>query len=370
MNRHRLAVGLLIVLLAVSLSAEAWARAGRSSSLGSRGSRTSNRPIERTITPPSRSATPGLSQQQPLYSPNAIRPPSSPATPGLSQQQPLYSPNAIRPPSSPATPGLSQQQPLYNSNAMQPGANAPLAGVGAASGGFFQRNPIMGGMLGGLLGVGIGSMLFGHSPAIAAATDASPMAGMLGSFLQLALVGGLIWLGVRLFKRRQQTAGLPLEHSAPEQFQPQTALPAQAGTSTAIAKEFDVNADDQATFSRIIDGVQKAWSDGDPVALRRLVTPEVAGWIAEDLARDQANGLRNVVEDVTLIKGDISESWRENGLDYATAIITFSARDYMIRLSDGAVAEGDPRHAVEATEAWTFVRGSSGDWVLSAIEQM
>ncbi|MGE4280729.1 MAG: Tim44 domain-containing protein [Magnetospirillum sp.] len=321
MNRHRILSGLLVVLLALSLSAEAWARAGKSGSLGSRGSRTFDRPIERSITP---APQPSLTQ-----------------------------------------PGASQ--PMYNPNAMRPAAPAAAAPAMAAQGGFFQRNPIMGGIMGGLIGAGIGSMLFGSNSAMAAASDAAPMASMFGTLLQIALIGGLIYMAMRLFRRNAQPVG---SQSHAHAHQHEMSQDSMGGSAQRVAKEFEVSEDDQAQFGRIIEGVQKAWSDGNPVALRQLVTPEVAGWIGEDLARDQANGLRNVVEDVSLLKGEISETWRENGMDYATAIITFSARDYMVRLTDNAVVEGDPRHPVEATEAWTFVRGTGGTWVLSAIEQM
>lgn len=322
MNRHPLLSGLLVVLLALSFSAEAWARAGKSGSLGSRGSRTFDRPIERSITP---APQPGLTQ------------------PGATNQ-PLYNPNAVRPATPAAAPAMAAQP------------------------GFFQRNPIMGGIMGGLIGAGIGSMLFGSNSAMAAASDAAPMASMFGTLLQIALIGGLAYMALRLFRRKAQAAGGPsMAPAYQREAMGSTAQPASAQRAT---KEFEVSDDDQAQFSRIIEGVQKAWSEGNPVALRQLVTPEVAGWIGEDLARDQSNGVRNVVEDVTLLKGEVSETWNENGKDYATAIITFSARDYMVRLSDNSVVEGDPRHPVEATEAWTFVRGTGGTWVLSAIEQM
>lgn len=323
MKRHRILSGLLVVLLALSLSAEAWAKAGKGGSLGSRGSRTYDRPIERSVTP-------------------------APAPqPGVTQ------------------PGATQ--PMYNPNAVRPAAPAAAAPAMAQQPGFFQRNPIMGGIMGGLIGAGIGSMLFGSNSAMAAASDAAPMASMFGTLLQIALIGGLIYMAMRLFRRKAQTAG---GISQAPTYQREAMVGGHDTSAQRVAKEFEVSDDDQAQFGRIIEGVQKAWSDGNPVALRQLVTPEVAGWIGEDLARDQANGLRNVVEDVNLLKGEVSETWHENGMDYATAIITFSARDYMVRLSDNSVVEGDARHPVETTEAWTFVRGSGGTWVLSAIEQM
>ncbi|WP_254434810.1 TIM44-like domain-containing protein [Magnetospirillum sp. UT-4] len=320
----RLISAVLAVVVCFAMAADAWAKAGRGSSMGSRGSRTYDRPIERSITPP---ASPSM---------------TNPAAPGA---QPMYNPGAVR------------QNP----------AMAPAAPMGAAAQpGFFQRNPMMAGIMGGLVGAGIGSMLFGHSPALAAASDASPMASMFGTLLQLALVGGLIYLGFRLFRRRPAAA--PAGGAVP--YHREAAAPVGGADVQRVAKEFEPSAADQEAFSHIIAGVQKAWSDGNPVALRNFATPEVVGWMGEDQARDQSNGVRNVVEEVELLKGDVTETWRDGDLEYATAIITFSAKDYMVRIADGTVVEGDATRPVETTEAWTFVRSPGGTWLLSAIEQV
>lgn len=319
--RFRLLAVLLAVLVVFASAADAWAKAGRGSSMGSRGSRTYDRPIERSLAPPSTTA------------------------PSAGTAQPMYNPGAMKP---------------------QPGMGA--AGAAAtAQPGFFQRNPFMGGVLGGLVGVGIGSMLFGHSPALAAASGAAPGASMLGTLLQIALIGGLIWLAVRMFRRRAQPQPDMAGYAQREAAQP--AAYGQMG-GARVDKEFEPSDQDQQDFTAIIMGVQQAWSDGNPVAIRKLVTPEVAGWMAEDQARDQSAGVRNVVQDVQLLKGDVTESWREGEREYVTARITFSAKDYMVSLSDNSVVEGDPDNPVESTEAWTFMRVSGGTWLLSAIEQV
>lgn len=320
--RHKILAVIVCLLVGLSLASEVWAKAGRGGSLGSRGSRTYDRPMERTVTPP-----PAPSTQSPAVQPGA--------------QQPMYNPGAAR----------------------QPGmASAPMA----AQGGFFQRNPMMGGLLGGLVGVGIGSMLFGHSSALAAASDAAPGASMLGTLLQVALIGGLIWLGFRMFRRRPQVAG----GHAPMQQREAAYDGASGAAQPRVEKEFELTAADQQAFGDILIGVQKAWSDGNPVALRRFATPEVVGWMSEDLARDQSNGVRNVIEDVVLVRGDITETWREEKLEYATAVMSFTAKDYMVGLDDERVVEGDPRNPVETTEVWTFARSAGGSWMLSAIEQV
>ncbi|MBX9634988.1 MAG: TIM44-like domain-containing protein [Magnetospirillum sp.] len=328
--RHKILSVFLAVLVALSVGSDAWAKAGKGSSLGSRGSRTYDRPVERTTTPPPAQAPMGAQPSAPMYNPNAVRP-----QPGMAAAAPVAQP------------------------------------------GFFQRNPMMAGVLGGLVGAGIGSMLFGHSPALAAATDAAPGAGMLGMLLQLAMIGGLAYLAYRFFARRRDQQQAPMA-DAGYQRQPVPAelnAPATHGFGGAAAprrveKEFEASPADQEVFSQILLGVQKAWTEGNPVALRALATPEVVGWMSEDLSRDQSKGVRNVVEDVTLVKGDVTESWRDAELEYATAVITFSAKDYMVRVDNGQVVEGDATHPVETVEAWTFVRSPGGRWLLSAIEQV
>ena len=327
--RHKVLSVFVAALVGLSMASDAWAKAGKGSSLGSRGSRTYDRPIERSTTPPPSPTAPAPSQVAP--SPTA--------------QQPMYNPGAVR----------------------QPGmAAAPMA---AAQPSFFQRNPMMAGMLGGLVGAGIGSMLFGHSPALAAASDAAPGASMLGMFIQLALIGGLGYLAYRMFRRRQQPAapaGAPVYERQAEAVYGGHVTPAQRREE----KEFELAPEDQEAFTQIITGVQKAWTEGNPVALRQLATPEVVGWMSEDLSRDQSKGVRNVMEDVTLLKGDVTETWRDQQLEYATAVIVFSAKDYVVRIADGQVVEGDAQNPVETQEAWTFVRSPGGRWLLSAIEQV
>ncbi|EME69878.1 hypothetical protein H261_11374, partial [Paramagnetospirillum caucaseum] len=237
-------------------------------------------------------------------------------------------------------------------------------------------NPMMAGLAGGLLGAGIGSMLFGHSPALAAASDASPGASMMGLLLQLAIIGGLVWLAIRLFRGRAAAAAGPAAQGNPymaRTMPDQHVEPvlAAAPAQPRIEREFDPSGNDQDAFTEILLGVQQAWSDGNLMQLKRFATPEVVSFLSEDLSRNASEGLANKVENVTLLKGDVSESWSEGGFDYLTAILTFSCNDYMVRLDTGALADGKPDSVVTHTEAWTFVRSSNGGrWLLSAVQQV
>ena len=105
------------------------------------------------------------------------------------------------------------------------------------------------------------------------------------------------------------------------------------------------------------------------------MTPEMLGYFSEELSRNASQGVRNVVSGVELVKGDLSESWEEGDLQYATAYMRWRALDYVTRLSrpsgdPEAIVSGNPRVPVESEEVWTFVRRRGGDWLLSAIQQV
>ncbi|KIL98400.1 hypothetical protein CCC_03683 [Paramagnetospirillum magnetotacticum MS-1] len=344
--RHVVISAVLVLVLALAGAGDALAKAGSTSkssggSFGSRGSRTYDAPMERTLAPP------------PVQTKPAGPPPVPQAAP---------------------RPGAVDAAPLAPAGAMNSGLR-PASPMGAPMGaqpGFFQRNPFMAGLAGGLVGAGIGSMLFGHSPALAAASDVAPGASFLGLLLQLAIIGGLVWLAFRLFRSRTQPAvpaGNPyMRDTHGEHVEP---MISGAPPLARIEKEFDPSGNDQEAFTEILLGVQQAWSDGNLLSLKRFATPEVVSFLSEDMSRNASEGIANKVENVTLLKGDVSESWSEGGFDYLTAILTFSCNDYMVRLDTGAVAEGNPRATVTHTEAWTFMRSTNGGrWLLSAVQQV
>ena len=105
------------------------------------------------------------------------------------------------------------------------------------------------------------------------------------------------------------------------------------------------------------------------------MTPEMLGYFSEELTGNTSQGVRNVVSNVRLLDGDITESWEEGDLQYATAYMKWSATDYLARLdrSPGApdyVAAAIPSRPIELEEVWTFVRRRGGNWLLSAIQQV
>ena len=241
-----------------------------------------------------------------------------------------------------------------------PSATSPLGGAAspayAGGGSFFQRHPFLTGIAGGFLG----SMLFSHLGGFGTG---------LGFLLTLLIIGGVIFFLVRLlFGSRLATAGggpMPRSLGA-------AAAPAAArfrGRDTTVG-DADLNA-----FQTIHAAVQEAWSRGDLAQMRRLMTPEMLSYFSEELTRSASQGVQNIVSDVHLLKGDVSEAWEEGDLEYATAYLRWSAIDYVVRQgrSPGMpdyLVSGDPKTPTEAEEVWTFVRRRGGDWLLSAIQQV
>ena len=233
-----------------------------------------------------------------------------------------------------------------------------------AGGGFFSQHPFMSGLMGGFIGAGIAGMLFGHS---AYAADASPVGSMLGLLLQLALIGGLAYLAVQWFRRRSNPNLAALGQASYYVAEP-------AGAGRPVGTPVNIVDADYTAFGDLLTNVQAAWSRGDLGALKQVATPEMLSYFSEELSRNASQGVENRVEDVHLLKGDLVEAWQEDGFEYATAALHWSAQDYLVRADRGPndpdyVARGTPAKPIETSEMWTFVRSRGGRWLLSAIQQ-
>jgi predicted lipid-binding transport protein (Tim44 family) len=259
-----------------------------------------------------------------------------------------------------AQPSSRSMTPAPMQPGLTPAAPSPMYGGGS----FFQRHPFLTGLAGGFLG----SWLFGHS---GYAGDGGAGGSAMGILLEILIIGGFIYLAFRLFRGRAFSPAGP--GRAP------FALPRSAGAAAAAARpdrgrDINMADSDLAAFQALHAAVQEAWSAGDLGRLRRLMTPEMLSYFSEELTRNASQGVQNIVSDVDLVKGELTESWEERDLQYATAFMRWRALDYMIRLrrSPGDpdyIVGGNPR-ATEAEEVWTFVRRRGGDWLLSAIQQV
>jgi len=349
-TRTRSLTAIAAALVIALAAGTADARAGKSSSSGSRGTRTYDAPAT-TNTAPSTAA-----------------PMQRSATPDA--------------------PSAGMQRPGMATPAAQPG-------------GFFSRGGFMGALAGGLLGAGLfgllsGSGLFGGM---------AGFASVIGLLLQLALIGGLIWLAVRFFRSRsaQQPAYAAGAMGAGPMGNGQAGYQRQGhpgvmggGTGSGLgglagglggglgggmgqrpaprargerSDEIGIGPSDYQEFEGLLVGIQDAYGREDSFALRQMATPEMAKYFTDDLAENASRGLHNRVSDAQLLQGDLAEAWREPGAEYATVAMRFGLIDVTVERATGRVVEGDPNTRTEATELWTFRRAPGGRWQLSAIQQ-
>ena len=245
-----------------------------------------------------------------------------------------------------------------------PGFAPAMPSPAYGGGSFFQRHPFLTGLAGGF----IGSWLFGHS-GYAAGEGGASGASMFGMLLQLLIIGLIIYFVVRLFRGWAFANGA----RGGGGFWPGSARPAAAPAMRGRGRDINVADADLQAFQAIHAAVQEAWSAGDLGRMRGLMTPEMLSYFSEELTRNASQGVQNIVSNVELLKGDVTEAWDEGDLQYATAYLGWRAIDYVVRLGrspgdpDGLVS-GDPRRPVDAEEIWTFVRRRGGTWLLSAIQ--
>jgi predicted lipid-binding transport protein (Tim44 family) len=266
---------------------------------------------------------------------------------------------SIPAPTNTAPSGAAPLQRSMTPQPSQPSYGTP--GMAPSYGG--SRSPFMSGLLGGLVGAGIGGLLFGGG----LFHGISGIGSFLGLLLQIFLV---VWL-VRFLFRRFFRGSLPAfagPNLLARSGAPGGPVPGGSGGGGPGLRAVPILPADFQAFEQVLQAVQAAWSNHDLGTLRSIATPEMASYFAEQLAEQTSRGVRNVVSAVKLEQGDLSEAWAEPGREYATVAMRFSMLDVTV---DGAgrVVDGDPARRTQATEIWTFLRAPGGRWVLSAIQQ-
>ncbi len=391
---------LVAATVAASLAlapALAEARAGSKSSGGSKGSKTTTTAPSTTYPSNNLSgSSSGSTSSTPVY-PTPQKAPQSAVSGGQALPPPSSTTtnSSVNPqgatPAAPSTaaPATSAAPSTAGTSSTATGAmGAPRVGTAAppapaAQPSFMQRNPLLTGIAGGLLGATIANSLFGNH-AEAAPAQGTETGSLIGTVLKWALILGAVALVVSMFRRLMRPAvNGPAEPSfrmgppSANPGEPRIAVP-QAGAAAAAPPVTDIAkriaGPDYDAFTQILTGLQNAWSAGDIGAMARWATPEMQRFFAAELSRNEARGFVNHIEDVELVAGDVVEAWSEGHTEFCTARVTFAARDYDVAIGKqrgepGWIVDGDPNRKVEATEIWTFARQPGQAWQLSAIEQ-
>ncbi|MBJ3784778.1 Tim44 domain-containing protein [Devosia sediminis] len=264
----------------------------------------------------------------------------------------------------PVAPVQRTMTPNQQQNTPSPSAQSaqPRGGFMNGFGGSLVRGLFIGGLFGLFLGAGFGGI-----------------GGVFAMLVQIAMIGGLIWLALRFFRPRTATAGGPDVAAYERRPAAKPDFSGMFGSGGSAARpaahkanpnQLNIGMEDLEKFESMLTRVQAAFAGENYAALRTLTTPEVMGYLSEELATNATNGVKNQVSDVKLLQGDLSESWREGQVEYATVAMRYSAVDYMVDRQTGAVVEGDADTPGESTEIWTFIRNrGDGDWRLSAIQE-
>jgi len=317
MNKRMSSFGRMAALVALSVALAAPAadaRVGGGSSSGSRGSRTNSAP------PPTSTA------------PQSAQPMQRTETPSVAQRPGMAGPAAAQ-------------------------AGRGFGGLGT-------------GLMAGLLGAGLIGMLMGNG----FLGGLSGLASMFGLLAQVALVGGLIWLALRFFRRRSEPAmagaGAGSAHARSALAGGgMGAIPMGSGGAAPQPAPVTIGEADYAAFERALVDIQSAYGREDMQALTYLATPEMVRYFGSDLEANRSKELRNSVSDAKLLQGDLAEAWREGASEYATVAMRFSVIDTMVERGSGRIVSGDPSRPTEATELWTFRRDNGANWLLSGIQQ-
>lgn len=365
-----LAFSLLATTLAVGVAVatfwpeDAAARAGNSSSVGSRGSRSFSTPRQATPAP---TGSGQMRQSTPAATPGAAATAPRTTAPGAATAAP-HTAAPVPAPAMPASSGLS---------------SGLLGGLGGLA---------LGGLLGATLFGGSGS---GAAAGSAAAGSAGATGGVAGSgigLLEILLIGGAIWFALRWFRQQKAGASMPAgpgmysaRESMAEPSFGQTAF--NTAPATTLATVDDELAQGMANITsmdptfdeaRFLEGakmafqhIQGAWADWSVERLRPLLTERMWTLIQAQAAERRAAGKRDVIEKIRFNEVSISEAWQEAGEDWITVHLLVDMVDYTTDVQ-GTVLEGDPKVSSLVEEYWTFNRpvGSRDpNWYLSAIQQ-
>lgn len=319
MKRSVALTAVMVMMLATLLwTLDAWARAGGSRSMGSRGSRSFSAP-----------ANPGSS-------------PSSPSRQAV-------------PPS-----GFQQQTPQRS---------GWMSGLMGGIGGF-----LLGGLIGSMLFGGMGHGLFGGIGLM----EILLIGGLIFFVMyylrrrqQPAPAGSYGYTPPYREEPTSWSSGSTASSTA-------TMDAPGAGTDLERGLEhirqmdstFDPGRFASDTASDIFFTVQAAWMARSMATARDLLTPEMYEQLQKECERLRAEHRIDRLENIAVRSAEVTEAWQENGQDFVTVRIVASLLDYTMDEMTNQVVTGSRTDPVRFEEYWTFARAvGTNAWRLSAIQQ-
>lgn len=321
----------LLFLCAWAFQLDAWARAGSSGSIGSRGSRSMSTPTPYTAPRPT--------------TPSPYSTPTRPST---------------------QAPGAT--------TAPQP----------SPSSGSFMRS-LGGGLLGGLAGGMLFHSLFGGAAGGGAAGGGGGV-GMM-DILLLAGIAYLIYWYIKKKRRESEAQAGYYQSSGTVEMPPQPQYPPVYDQPQAAAlgggqdmekglaniRQFDPSFDEAKFQDLAMDTffkIQGAWANRDMGPVRNLLTDEMHRILQGDAEALKAQKKINRLENIAVRSVDVTEAWQESGSDFITARVYANLLDYNVDETTGQVVEGSKTEPVKFEEYWTFTRPvGNNPWQLSAINQ-
>ena len=122
--------------------------------------------------------------------------------------------------------------------------------------------------------------------------------------------------------------------------------------------------------SDIFFKVQAAWMARDMSGASSVLTPEMQNILQSDCDKLRAARKINRLENIAVRSTDVTEVWQEAGHDYVTVHFLASLLDYTTDESGAQVVDGSRTEPVKFEEYWTFVRPVGPNaFRLSAIQQ-
>jgi predicted lipid-binding transport protein (Tim44 family) len=275
-----------------------------------------------------------------------------------------------------STPAPAPASPYQSSR--QYGTPAAPAPQPFGGGGFLR------GMAGGIVGGMLGGMLF---RSLGFAGGAGGMGGGFG-FMDILLIGGLLY-GIYWFmkRRRQAATGVPAgtyyrDTTAMDSGRAAQAMPAhEAGgresdveTGLSHIRQMDPHFDEKRFTDGCLDQffrIQGAWANRDMSGVKALLTAEMFGIFRGQAEELKAKKRINRLENIAVRSIEITEAWQEGGDDFLTVNLYANLLDYTVDEQSGQIVSGSRTEPVKFNEYWTFTR-PVGDkpWMLAAINQM